>query len=204
MKLYKNLKEASLAREDVQALKINVKTDQFPMELFHIPNLEELYLDGSCKEFPREIPSWESLRTLSIKWPNFTGDLSALFRLPNLTNLKIIETPLKTFLLPLGHNASPIKSLTIKDCNLSFIPEEISMLTQLSEMNLSGNKLVTLPHGFVDLHFLSRLNMDNNSFVKFPELVKSMPKLIHLSFDGNQFPEEEKERIQREYHIWVN
>jgi hypothetical protein len=30
-----------------------------------------------------------------------------------------------------------------------------------------------------------------------------MQKLSHLSIDANNFPEEEKERIQREFNIWV-
>lgn len=204
MKLFKSLSTASLAREEVTALKINVKGEDFPSELLNFPNLEELYLEGNCKQFPFEGPAWEKLRVLSIKWPMFTGDLSSLFRLPKLENLKIIETPLKTFLLPLGHASAPLKSLTIKDCGLKFLPEEIEMLTHLSEANLSGNELTQLPHGFLILKELKRLNLDNNQFVQFPDMIKKMTLLSHLSIDHNPFPEEEKERIQREFHIWVN
>ena len=204
MKLYKNLGTASKDREEVQALKISVKGDEFPQEILDFPNLGELYLEGNCKYFPINAPIWSKLKVLSIKWPLFSGDLSSLFNLPALENLKIIETPLKNFMLPLGHAASPIKSLTIKDCSLKALPEEISMLWQLSELNLSGNEISKLPASFIDLKLLRRLNLDSNNFSTFPDMIKKMPALSHLSIDNNKFPEEEKERVQREFHIWPN
>jgi Leucine-rich repeat (LRR) protein len=204
MKLYKNLKEASQNREEVQALKLSVKSEEFPQELLDFPNLVELYLDGQCKKFPTEVPAWNKLKVLSIKWNEFKGDLSSLFKLPNLENLKIIDTPLRTFLLPLGHSAAPLNSLTIKDCALKNLPEEISMLWQLTEMNLSGNALNSLPFSFIDLRNLKRLNLDSNQFAQFPDSIKKIPGLSHLSIDQNPFPDEEKERIQREFHIWPN
>lgn len=204
MKLYKNLGQASKDRTEVQALKINVKGEVFPPEILDFPNLGELYLEGNCRKFPVDAPVWENLKVLSIKWPNFNGDLSSIFKLPSLENLKIIETPLTTFLLPMGRAPAPIKSLTIKDCGLKNLPEEISMLWQLTEINLSGNKLSKLPKSFIDLKNLRRLNLDNNEFSLFPDDIKKMPALGHLSIDHNLFPEEEKERVQREYHIWPN
>ena len=202
MKLYKSLSSASKEREEVRALKINVKGEVFPQEILDFPNLTELYLEGNCKNFPDEAPLWRELRTLSIKWPLFQGDLSSVFRLPHLENLKIIDTPLKSFLLPLGHTPAPLKSLTVKDCGLKILPEEISMLWRLEEMNLSGNQLTSLPVSFMDLTQLKRLNLDGNKFSNFPDDIKKMPRLSHLSIDRNFFSEEEKERVQREFHIW--
>ena len=204
MKLYKNLSLAAKERSEVQALKINVKGEEFPREILDFSNLTELYLEGVCRSFPSEAPAWENLKVLSIKWPHFNGDLSSVLKLPRLENLKIIETPLETFLLPLGLTPAPVKSLTIKDCGLKRLPEEISMLWNLQEMNLSGNSLETLPRSFVDLQQLKRLNLDQNKFSKFPDDIQKIPSLLHLSIDHNLFPEEEKERIQREYHIWPN
>jgi Leucine-rich repeat (LRR) protein len=200
-KLFKSLSSALANRNQVQALKITVKGEEFPQELLDFPQLKELYLEGPCKKFPSE-PNWKHLKILSIKWPEFLGDLSDIFALPCLENLKIIGTPLKQFLLPLGHAAAPLKSLTIKDCNLERLPEEISMLEGLNEMNLSGNKLTQIPVSFQDLTHLKRLNLDHNSFTHFPDIIKKAPALTHLSIDGNAFSDEEKARIQREYHIW--
>lgn len=203
MKLYKNLKTAIDERDEVEALKLTLK-DSFPPELFYFTNLKELYLEGDITDFPKIAASaWPSLQLLSIKWPKFSGDLSKLFSLKSLENLKIISTPMKSFLLPLGHAAAPLKSLTIKDSKLSSLPEEISMLVWLQEMNLSGNELMALPHSFPSLKFLKRLNLDQNKFENFPESFRYMPNLSHLSIDGNKFSEEEKSRIQREFNIWL-
>ena len=118
--------------------------------------------------------------------------------------VKIIQTPLSSLQLPLGHALSPISSLTIKDCGLKTLPEEISILTHLNEMNLSGNALSSLPHAFINLKKLKRLNLDHNEFKIFPDLIKNMPHLAHISMDHNSFSEEEKARIQREFHITAN
>lgn len=203
MKIYKNLTAAEKEREFVQALKITIKEENFPENLLDFPNLGELYLEGNCKAFPKN-PGWHELKVLSIKWPLFSGDLSSLFSLPALENLKIIETPLKSFQLPIGHAASPLKSLTVKDCHLQKLPEEISMLEGVTELNLSGNELNKLPASFISLKNLKRLNLDKNNFTKFPDIIKSMTNLTHLSIDGNKFSDDEKDRIQREFHIWIS
>ncbi|MCM2349174.1 MAG: hypothetical protein NDI69_04080 [Bacteriovoracaceae bacterium] len=182
MKIYKDLGKALKAREDVQYLMITLKGKEFPEDLLHFPKLQEL----------------------SFRAPDFTGDLSALFNLPHLVNLKIIETPLTTFYLPLGHAVAPLKSLTIKDSSLKELPEEISVLSRLTDMNLSGNQLKSLPFSFTDLIYLKRLNLDHNQFSLFPDMIKKMRSLSHLSCDLNDFSEEEKARIHREFNIWVN
>jgi Leucine-rich repeat (LRR) protein len=204
MKLYKNLTNALSEREAVRAIKLSLKDLNFPAGLFDLPHLEEAYLEGECKNFPDKIQGWNKLKILSIKWSNFTGDLSPLFSLPSLENLKIIETPIKTIILPLGKINAPLKFLTIKSCNLEKLPEEISMCTQLQDLYLPGNNLKELPFAFKELQKLKRLNLDSNAFANFPNQIKSMPNLGHLSIDGNLFSEEEKARIQREFNLSPN
>jgi len=200
MKLHKSLNSALSSQEDSVALKLNVKDSSAPQELFDLPKLTELYLEGNALTFP-SILNWPKLKILSIKWPEFTGDLSVLFSLPALENLKIISTPIKAFYLPLGHAASPLRSLTVKDCGIESLPEEISMLSTLEEMSLSGNRLKTLPASFGELIRLKRLNLDSNAFENFPDIIKKAPKLIHLSIDNNHFSDLEKARVQRQFHL---
>jgi Leucine-rich repeat (LRR) protein len=204
MTLYKNLNTALKERENVSQLKISVKDSKFPMELLDFPNLTELYLEGECEKLPDQLNGWSRVKILSVKWTNFKGDLSPLFSLPCLENLKIIETPMKRFLLPLGKVAAPLKVLNVKSCGLEVLPEEISMLTQLTELALPHNALTRLPHSFSDLRYLKRLNLDANSFSNFPDFIKKMKTLSHLSIDGNKFSDDEKDRIQREFNIWVS
>ncbi len=204
MKLYKNLTSALKEREDVSLLKIKISGDELPDDIFNFPHLKELYLDGHCKQFPAKIDGLKELKILSLKWNQFTGDLSSIFQLPKLENIKIIETPLKSLFLPLGHSVAPVKSLTIKDCGLLTLPEEISVLSELTEIYLSGNGLRSLPFSIVELKKLKRMNLDQNHFSQFPDHITKNTSLSHLSIDQNQFSEEEKERIEREFNITVH
>lgn len=203
MKLYKNLSSALKEKDKVTAIKVTIKENHFPSELLDLPLLEEAYLEGACTDFPEQIKGWKKLKILSIKWDQFSGDLSGVLSLPELENLKIIETPMKMFLLPLGKINAPLKFLTIKASGLEKLPEEISMCTGLQELSLPGNKLSALPFAFKELHLLKRLNLDGNQFKIFPDQIKGMKTLSHLSIDGNKFSSEEKDRIQREFHLTV-
>lgn len=203
MKLYRTLASALEDAENVEALKLDIKDGRFPPELFMLNNLKELYLEGNCTDVPKVGHPWPLLKLLSIKWTSFKGDLSKLIALPTVENLKIIETPQKRVILPIGTALLSLKSLTMKNCSLEFLPQEITIFPELTEINLSGNNLTQLPASFVDLQKLKRLNLDQNQFSAFPDLIKSMPGLSHLSIDGNPFPEDEKARIQREFHIWL-
>jgi leucine-rich repeat protein SHOC2 len=202
MKLYKSLGQALRSKEEVQALKL--KLDSFDPQLFNFPNLKELYLEGDCSKLPQDLSGFNQLGVLSIKWPSFKGDLSALFNLPLLRNLKIIETPMPFFYLPLGQVVAPLEILSIKNCGLEKLPAEIEMLSSLKELALPENKLIELPPTFPLLKKLTRLNLDKNEFKVFPDVIKKSPQLSHLSIDHNLFSEEERERIQREFNIWPN
>jgi Leucine-rich repeat (LRR) protein len=203
MKLFKSLSQALKTPQEVGALKLSL-TGALPIEIANFPFLKELYLEGVCGNFELPTSSLLELRILSVKCDRFSGNIADLFRLRHLENLKIIETPIPKFLLPIGSILSPLRSLTIKSCGLEELPEEFGMLNSLSELNLSGNNLKTLPYSFVDLIRLKRLNLDQNQFSLFPDIIGKMSSLSHLSIDGNAFSEDEKARIQRQYHIWPN
>jgi Leucine-rich repeat (LRR) protein len=203
MKLFRTLTSAIEDAENVEALKLEIKDGKFPAQIFMLNNLKELYLEGNCIDLPKLGHPWPALKTLSIKWPQFQGDLSQIMAISSVENLKIIETPQKKVLFPIGSRVQGLKSLTMKNCGLESLPEEITIFPELSEINLSGNELKNLPMAFVDLKKLKRLNLDQNQFEKFPDMIKSMPSLSHLSIDGNPFPQSEKDRIQREFHIWL-
>ena len=63
MNLYKNLTSALKEREDVKAIKLSLK-GTFPIELFDLLNLEEVYLEGECENFPDKIKGWDKLKSL--------------------------------------------------------------------------------------------------------------------------------------------
>ncbi len=203
MKLFKSLPKNPEDFKELYALKLKIKTSELPSDILLIPELRELYLEGICEHLKIDEHSFLKLKKLSIHFPDFKDNLSEVFGLSELENLKIIETPLKKIRFPIGKRLSPLKSLTLKKTQLSELPLEISMLSMLEELSLIQNDLTTLPDSIKDLKNLKRLNLDQNKFTTFPKVILEIPHLTHLSVDGNLFSEEEKERIQREYQITV-
>jgi Leucine-rich repeat (LRR) protein len=201
MKLYKSLKAALKERASVRALKLTLE-EHFPPELEAFPHLTELYLEGDCQTLPSHHLHWPELKVLQLKFPRWQGDLTPLFALPMLENLKLLQTPLDKLRLPLGEIPA-IKILTIKDCQLRALPEEISALSSLTELHLPQNLLQELPASFRELQQLKRINLDHNQFRHFPDVLGQMPRVSHLSIDGNLFDENEINRIQRQYHISI-
>jgi Leucine-rich repeat (LRR) protein len=203
MKLFKALPKNQDELSEVYALKFKVKSKDFPQEIFLIPELKELYLEGVCENFHLREQAFLKLKKLSVHFPFLENQLTDLFGLSELENLKIQETPVRKILFPIGRKLAPLKSLTLKKTQLTELPLEISMLSELEELSLSQNELSALPDSLQDLTKLKRLNLDQNKFKFFPEIILKIPHLSHLSLDGNLFSENEKERIQRKYQLTV-
>jgi Leucine-rich repeat (LRR) protein len=201
MKLYKKLNEALKDRPSVRALKLATSGGALPPEIFEFTNLEELYLEGDLTEISGDLQSLSKLMILSLKSSQGLSSIAGTFRLSSLKNFKVIDTNLSRLDLPLGFFNSCLNSLTLKNTNLQILPDEISQLQGLVELNLSGNLLSHLPAGFTELKNLRRLNLDSNKFHQFPDLIRNLPKLHHLSLDQNPLSEEEKARVERMYHL---
>ena len=203
--MFKNLKSALEERESVTALKITIKEATLPDELFHFPQLRELYLEApALKALPDDISGWSELALLQLRAPAFKGSLAPLFHLPKLSNLKTAETPLHPLRLAIGGSKAPLRFLTLKNAGLKTLPEEFGELTTIEELHLPGNLLQALPQTFKHLKRLKWINLDSNEFEVFPEVLAHLPQLKHLSLDSNAFPEEEKERIQRKFNLTVS
>ncbi len=188
--------------EDIKAIKITIQ-DEFPLDFFRFKNLEELYVEGSCKFLPDLNNSFKKLKLLSIRLRGLKGSIESVFNLPSLENLKVIETPLKSFMIPSDLGSSSLVSLTIKNCSLKELPENIFQLEKLTEINFSGNDLSGLPSSIQALKNLRRLNLDQNRFKHLPGVISYISKLKHLSIDQNLFSQLEKDRIERDFHITI-
>lgn len=202
MKLFKSLKSALSNKDEVTHLKLTLKVE-FPKEIFQFQNLRELYLDGECEMIPKLTPL-KRLELLALTSMNFKEGLEEVLCHPHLRNLKLIGLKLPEFSIPSLSELSPLLSLTLKECGLREISPAIARFHLLSELNLDGNLLSKLPNEFKSLHFLKRLNLDRNDFKTFPSVLSELNSLKHVSLDGNSFDEEEKARIQREYHLTVH
>lgn len=95
-----------------------------------------------------------------------------------------LETALKRI-----HKAHKNKATTLSLSNLRLkeIPPEISTLTQLTELDLSSNKLTEIK-GLEKLYQLSELDLNGNQLTEIKGLEK-LNQLTELDLDGNQLTE---------------
>lgn len=202
MGLYKNLKDALLAPHDVTTLKLKITHGKLPEELFCFTYLEELFLEGSgILKTPAHFEGFENLKRLTLKGFDLQEIIQRLWEIPHLENIKIIDGKLDRLLLPLAPYY-PLKFLTIKNTSLEEIPLEISHLSNLQELTVIETPIHKLPVGLLELTHLRRLNLDNNKLTTLPDWLKNHKTLKALSLDNNPLSEDEKERLEREFHLW--
>jgi hypothetical protein len=72
-------------------------------------------------------------------------------------------------------------------CDLTELPEEVFALADTLEvLNLSGNRLRTLPHHLTRLHKLRVLFASDNEFTALPEVLGDCPALQMVGFKANR------------------
>ncbi|MEO1033370.1 MAG: leucine-rich repeat domain-containing protein [Bacteroidota bacterium] len=86
-----------------------------------------------------------------------------------------------------------IKELSFHGNHIDQIPEEISLLENLTSLHLSFNMLKTFPLQVTKLKALKELTVANNKIEHLPAEISSLKSLTSLSLDGNKLesiPEE--------------
>lgn len=80
-------------------------------------------------------------------------------------------------------------SLDLSGMGLTSIPEEITQLRGLTQLNLSENNLTTLPESITQLTNLSYLDLSKNSISALPNSVTQLTKLQKLNLHYNNLIE---------------
>ncbi|KAK8272818.1 hypothetical protein V6Z12_D11G361700, partial [Gossypium hirsutum] len=157
--------------------------------------LEELDLsETAITEPPSSIFQFKNLKVLS-----FNGRKGPSYKLlPNLPSVfKVIQgrrTNPMARMLPLLSGLSSLRELKLRDCNLceGDIPRDISGLSCLEELDLSGNNFISIPASLTRLSKLANLILSNCNMCTFGEAdthsdISGLSSLSYLNLSGNNF-----------------
>ncbi|KAI7870320.1 hypothetical protein BDF14DRAFT_1773069, partial [Spinellus fusiger] len=188
----------SLAYLDISFNKIPC----FPDEIGNLTNLVGLFAIGNrlSGSLPPTFAKLEKLVEVDIR-QNMITDLESLSQLPKLEvllvdynavsvlnysfeklkQLKLSKNPLTEFNLnSRRYSEKGPSSISIPSINT------YSTLSKLTDLNLSGCKLTSLPSDlFLGMPCLERMTLDSNSLSSIPTSIGSLRKLIHLSVQNN-------------------
>ncbi|XP_052880899.1 TMV resistance protein N-like [Gossypium arboreum] len=146
--------------------------------------LLELYLDGTCiKELPFSIGNLSSLVLLNLKGcrnlvslPSSIGGCRSL-KILNLSGNPRGRTNSMAPMVPPLLGLSSLTKLNLRDCNLceGDIPCDISHLSSLERLDLSGNNFISIPSSLIRLSKLETLELSGCRALKsLPELPTSI------------------------------
>mmetsp|Transcript_41691 Transcript_41691/g.97922 ORF Transcript_41691/g.97922 Transcript_41691/m.97922 type:complete len:955 (+) Transcript_41691:51-2915(+) len=79
-----------------------------------------------------------------------------------------------------------LECLSVYNNELTSIPETLSMMTNLLELQLDNNRLVSLPDVFSHLTRLHRFSIFNNKLQELPETIGELKQLTRMSFADNK------------------
>lgn len=78
------------------------------------------------------------------------------------------------------------KAMDASRNQLTKLPEEVSVLTNLVRLTLDRNKLASLPESVDGMAFLKHITANENSLKELPDAIGRLPRLETLSVAGNQ------------------
>lgn len=80
---------------------------------------------------------------------------------------------------------SQFKSLSLNNSDLTFVPEQISRFTNLTNLMLADNELKDLPSSMESLVHLERLDITGNKFTEGPQVLTRLVALRVIYKDRN-------------------
>ncbi|KAF8364631.1 hypothetical protein HHK36_033397 [Tetracentron sinense] len=174
----------------------NSLSGEIPSSLFTLASLQVLYLDQNKLHgpIPNSISKLRNLETLFLSSNNLSGivELNTFLKLKNLTYLDLGSNGLS--LITTVHTDSDFPKfqyLYLSSCNISEFPDFLRNQTELSQLDLSNNKI----HGKIPKWIwnvgnktLSYLNLSHNFLQGFdqPSTISPWPKLSTLDLHSNQ------------------
>ncbi|TYG47745.1 hypothetical protein ES288_D11G365300v1 [Gossypium darwinii] len=167
------------------------KVEYLPEDLQQAEYLEELDLSETAIKEP---PSFNS-QLKNLKVLSFSGRKGPSYKSrPNLPFLFNVIQGRRTNpiapVLPLLSGLSSLRKLNLRDCNLceGDIPRDISGLSSLIRLDLSGNIFISIPASLTRLSKLEFLHLSNCNMCTLGEAdIHGLSSLSGLCLRGNNF-----------------
>ncbi|RVX12757.1 putative inactive leucine-rich repeat receptor kinase XIAO [Vitis vinifera] len=161
-----------------------------PPQLFHLPLLQCLSLDGNSLsgKVPEEIGNLSRLRELYLSGNNFCGSIPPqLFHLPLLQDLYLDDNSLSGKVLAEIGNLSSLRTLSLSGNRFSGVLLSVSSKGGLEFLDLSDNDLSTeIPTEIGNLPNISTLALSNNRLTGgIPSSMQKLSKLENLYLQNN-------------------
>ncbi|AXT50163.1 hypothetical protein D1818_04700 [Aquimarina sp. BL5] len=181
----------------------NTSLDNIPSDIGQLSSLVELsFINGNFFEIPEGFFALNNVESIILRDnENLTTLPEGFNSLEKLTSLTITGSQgIQTFNRSI-FGASSLKKLDLSNNNIGFlttvdgiIPDEIGMLTQLTDLNLENNHINTISTRIGELINLKTINLSNNMITDVPKELGALTILDVLDISGNlqlnEIPEE--------------
>lgn len=140
-------------------------------------------------EFPTEILNCKNLVSLDLSNNGIISIPNGLSSLVNLKNLNLSHNKtLSPADLELVFDQSKFKlsNLNLSGCKLLYLPASISNQTDLQVLDLSSNRLNALPYGMMSFSKLERINLSSNFLQNLSWIVSYWWSLKSIDFSHNE------------------
>jgi Leucine-rich repeat (LRR) protein len=158
-----------------------------PAMFLSLENIEKmsLFCSPSNSSLPRGLNFLQNLRELEFRCSSFDSFPPEIACLTKLTTLhfNFYLEPTSSFPQGISHFNNLVSGLkSLKIGGMPILSEEIWDLTALTDLDLTGNRLESLPFQMSKLTNLMSLKLDFNSFTSMPPIIRSLTGLRYLSY----------------------
>jgi hypothetical protein len=168
---------------------IGYNLSEFPMEIFKLHNLEELYLqENKINNLPKEIGLLKKLKIFNLEDNNISSIPSEIGMLTNLEYFNISNNKLTTMPDEIGM-LHILKDLYLENNILSDFSPSICNLSNLEILSLADNNIISIPSNINNMHGLQELFLRDNQITHIPVELCELENLNELIIRNNQITE---------------
>jgi Leucine-rich repeat (LRR) protein len=148
--------------------------------------------------FPKSIGELSHLTHIVLRGHNFTNLPSEIWKLKNLQHLDLSCNLWLSGLSPDVRHLTQLKNLALMGNRLLSLPPEIGKLEQLEDLGVSDNLIEALPPEFCNLSKLKILTVDRNRLRGIPGALANLSSRCTIFAFQNHFSQEAIVAFQRQ------